>query len=146
MCCPAQPPHRTITAPHTNHHHQHLHLHRHRTLGHPPTPSGFYALLGSSPSPPQGRPGELPLFLLVAVAPVASPSLVPLHIYIYIYTKFLRRLGSSLHSFLKKPWHAKAIFWGPGCAAPDLSVSSSGPEGFAFVLAAVGVIHRGIVV
>ena len=76
-------------------------------------PSGYHALLGSSPSPPQGRPGELPLFLLVAMGPVASPSLVPLPP--HIYTKFLRRLGSSLHSFLKKPWHAKAIFWVPGC-------------------------------
>ena len=92
-CSPAPPHHNTPGAA--------LHNHRtaqppHRTLititstytitalwGIPPPPSGFHALLGSSPSPPQGRPGELPLFLLVAVAPVASPSLVPLPPHIY---------------------------------------------------------------
>ena len=41
--------------------------HGFHALGQPPTPPGFYALLGSSPSPPQGRPGELPLFLLDSI-------------------------------------------------------------------------------
>ena len=51
--------------------------HGFHALGQPPTPSGFHALLGFSPSRPQGRPGELPLFLLVAAAPVAIPGSPP---------------------------------------------------------------------
>ena len=104
MCCPVKPPH--------TYHHHHQHLHPHCTLGHPPTHFRLPSLARLFAVSPPGSPRGVTSLPACCRGPGRKPIPGPPP---YIYTKFLRRLGSSLHSFLKKPWHAKAIFWVPGC-------------------------------